>query len=140
MRGIGRACALIAVGTVCISAQAETTKCTQAAASAAETQPRPQTWARLYVTFGRYGQCDDGGVAEAWSDFVATLLAEHWEVLPDLHALTAAHPSFKKFVLRHLDETINQDQAEAIAHNARENCPANTRKLCDQILRRVSTI
>jgi len=57
---------------------AETLKCTQAAARAAETQPRPQTWSRLYVTFGRYGQCDDGSVAEAWSEFVATLLAEHW--------------------------------------------------------------
>lgn len=66
-------------------------QCTQAA----EAQPRPQTWARLYVTFGRYGQCDDGSVAEAWSDFVATLLAEHWESLSDLHALTAAYPSFR---------------------------------------------
>jgi hypothetical protein len=92
------------------------------------------------VTFGRYGQCDDGGAAEAWSDFVATLLAEHWETLPDLHALTAAHPAFKKFVLRHLDETLNLDQAEAIGRNARDHCPANARALCDRILRRLNEL
>jgi hypothetical protein len=135
---MGSVCALIGLGVSGMSARAEPLPCTQAAASAAETQPRPQTWARLYVTFGRYGQCDDGSVAEAWSDFVATLLAEHWEALPELHALAVAHSSFKKFVLRHLDETINQDQAEAIAHHAQRNCPVKSRALCDQIWVRVS--
>jgi hypothetical protein len=72
-------------------------------------------------------------------DFVATLLAGHWAGLPDLHTSTVAHPSFKKFVLRHVDGTMNQDQAEAIAGNARDHCPAHARKLCDQILGRVST-
>lgn len=120
------------------AASAETVKCTRAAAAAAETQPRPETWAALYRSYGRYAQCDDGSVAEAWSDFVATLLAEHWGSLPELDALAKAHSSFGKFVLRHIDVTMSLDQADAIRRSARDNCPADARSLCERILRRVS--
>jgi hypothetical protein len=53
-------------------------------------------------------------VAEAWSDFVATLLAEHWGAIRDLNALAKTHPSFGKFVLRHIDETMSLDQSRPL--------------------------
>jgi hypothetical protein len=77
-----RLCSLIVAVGFCVTARAEKTECTRAAAMATESQPRPLTWIALYKSFDRYGQCDDGSVAEAWSDFVATLLAEHWDTLP----------------------------------------------------------
>jgi hypothetical protein len=138
MRIKARLCSLIVAVGACLTAHAEDMECTQAAAIAAETQPRPQTWDRLYKSFTWYGQCDDGSVAEAWSDFVATLLAERWETLPDLYALTKAHRSFGKFVLRHLDETMTLEQAKTIKHNAKDSCPAVARAFCDRILRRMN--
>ena len=113
-------------------------KCTRDAAIAAETQPAPTTWRDLYKSFGRYVQCDDGSVAEAFSNSVALLMAEHWDTIGDLNKLAKAHPTFASFVLRHTDVTMSLDQARAIKGNAQERCPVDSRHLCDRILHRMS--
>jgi len=111
--------------------------CSREAAIAAETQATPKTWADLYKSFRSFHQCDDGAVAEVFSDAVAILLADHWETIRDLNALVKAHPSFGKFVLRHTDVTMSLDQAQTLKGNARDKCPASTRQLCERILRRM---
>jgi hypothetical protein len=49
--------------------------------------------------------CDDGSIAEGFSESVTRLLADDWEALPALQSLTTMDASFQTFVLRHIDET-----------------------------------
>jgi len=122
---------------VCPAWGAEPVKCTRKAAIAAETQTRPKTWAELYISYRHYVQCDDGSVAEAYSDFVGQMLAEQWETIEELNSLSKDHPSFGRFVLRHTDVTISLQQATAIKKNAESNCPVTAQTLCNRILNRM---
>ena len=97
----------------------------------------PETWADLYRSFKRYAQCDDGAVAEAWSDFVATLLAEHWGAIRDLNALAKAHPIRKIRLTPHRRDDESRSVKWTIKRSAKDNCPVDARGLCERILRRV---
>jgi hypothetical protein len=90
-------------------------------------------WTSVYDAFVKFKGCDDGGVAEGYSDTVGRLLAEDWNDLEALAGLARQHPSFKKFVLRHIDETLSQDRLVKIRSLAERNCPAADKSLCRQI-------
>jgi hypothetical protein len=132
-------CVLMFIVASCLAASAHALeKCSQHAAIAAETQAPAKTWGDLYQTYRRYVQCDDGSVAETFSNSVAQLLAGHWDTIGELSTLAKAHPSFERFVLRHTDVTMSKDQAETIKGNARDKCPDESKGLCGRILHRMS--
>src|SRR5216683_3499923 len=81
-------------------------------------------WNAVYRSFVRYGHCDDGAIAEGYSDTVGRLLAHDWEHVDEMFRLTSADNTFKRFVLRHTDETIPADELKAIANNAKLHCPS----------------
>ena len=112
-------------------------ECTSKEAYDAEGQSAPTSWQEFYAAYKRYGHCDTGAIAEGYSDFAATLAADQWDQLDVLDALTRAHPAFRKFVLDHLNVTMNLDQAQAIQLNASTRCPQKAKKLCSAILQRV---
>jgi hypothetical protein len=89
-----------------------------------------KTWATVYSAFKRYGQCDEGAIAEGYSASVATLLASHWSTVRELWQLTKKDPMFERFVLYHVDGTMEMDQQKAIIANARDNCPPGVERLC----------
>jgi hypothetical protein len=113
-------------------------KCSREAAISAETQAAAETWPELYQSFRRYAHCDDGAVAEVFSSSVALLLAEHWDAIDKLTDLAKAHPSFGRFVLRHIDVTMSLSQAETIRGNATDRCPEASKGTCERILKRMS--
>jgi hypothetical protein len=92
-----------------------------------------KTWPDIFRSYRRYGHCDDGGIAEGYSDSVATLMANRWDSILELNALARKHPAFRAFVLRHLDETINFDQIVTIRENAEAHCPQGAMALCKAI-------
>lgn len=91
-------------------------------------------WAALYRAFRLYGICDDGGVAEGFSDAVAKLLANQWQTLPELAKLARSDRQFEQFVFRHLDETVNQEDDLAIVGNAQNRCPNGLAALCRRLV------
>jgi hypothetical protein len=108
--------------------------CTQEEAIKAETEGTyVDTWPDLYRSFVRFGHCDDGAIAEGFSDAVAKLLAEHWDQFNTLAPLAKAHPKFEDFIIRHLDATISEQNSKVIAENARLRCPQSSHKLCARI-------
>jgi hypothetical protein len=119
-------------------AAAQAKECTPADAAAAESLVPAATWGALYQSYRKYAQCDDGSVAEVFSNSVALLLSGHWDAVSELTKLDKAHPSFGKFVLHHTDVTMSLDQAGSIRGNARDRCPADSKGLCERILHRMS--
>ena len=96
-------------------------------------QADPQTWSGLYRLFKTFGQCDDGAIAEGFSEDVAQLFLKQWTHLEVLNRLMASDKSFKKFVLRHVDATLDEDELKVIADNSKSHCPTGEAQLCRSI-------
>lgn len=96
-------------------------------------QADPKTWSDLYRLFKTFGQCDDGAIGEGFSEDVAQLFLKQWIHLDTLKHLMASDKSFERFVLRHLDTTLDENELKAIAENARSHCPTGEARLCQSI-------
>jgi hypothetical protein len=103
---------------------------------------RVQTWMGLQDHFHRYGlgACDDGALSEAYSDRVDTLLKKKWKDVSTLAFLVKSDPEFLQFVLRHVDVTWEEGDAEKIAANARKQCPKSATALCAKIINAIDTM
>jgi hypothetical protein len=129
------ALSVLLVSLACAPAQAA---CYPESAQAAQTSAeRVNDWPDLYKAFSRFGICEDGAaVTKAFSTSVARLLSERWNEASRLSQLARERPKFGKFVLRHIDGTMTPDQANAIAQNASDRCPAGAHALCASIAAR----
>jgi hypothetical protein len=96
---------------------------------------RLKDWGAVYRSFTHFAHCDDGAIAEGYSDTVGRLLARDWKHLGDLAKFVATDKKFESFVLRHIDETLPIDELKTIASNAEKSCPADQTTLCGKILR-----
>jgi hypothetical protein len=123
------------LGCVSLSA-AQTDACPRELAMKAESEASTlETWQAVFVSYKKYKQCDDGAIAEGYSSSIATLLADHWEDIGQLTRLSNQDTGFRKFVLRHVDETMSFDQGTTIKRNVAQKCPSGAKKLCAEIQR-----
>lgn len=98
-----------------------------------------KTWQSVYGFYKQYRRCDDGGVAEGVSDHVAKLFANHWESVPEYLNYADTDNGFEKFVMRHLDATIDfTHDAPKIRENAQQHCAPNLAQLCKDLLSRTN--
>ena len=126
---------LVAVTIVMTSgAAAQTVKCSGIKAQDADLQAtRIQSWKQLYASYRKFAGCDDGSIAEGYSESVRRLLVTRWNSLPEFSELAANNSGFKKFVLRHIDATLSIDDLSAIRDGAKKRCPAGASGLCMRI-------
>jgi hypothetical protein len=94
-------------------------------------------WDQVYRSYRRFSQCDDGAIAEGYSDSVSKLLANDWSSFGRLLTLTSADRMFRQFVLNHIDPTVPQVVLLNISTNAQSKCPVGGRSLCHLVLRSV---
>jgi hypothetical protein len=94
---------------------------------------RLHSWPHIMVMFRKFRQCDDGGIAEGNSEAIVRLLADRWETLPVLSELSSQSPAFRRWVLSHLDCTVNAEDLEKIESHAKLNCPGHLENLCQEI-------
>jgi hypothetical protein len=92
-----------------------------------------RSWDALYKSYTSYRRCDDGAIAEGYSESVARILVDHWSTLPRLAYLARRDVDFRRFVLRHVDATLDTNDVEKIRTNAKTLCPAGFRTLCDDL-------
>lgn len=98
-----------------------------------------KNWELVYDFYQKFARCDIGGVAEGVSGSVAKLLADHWGIIPEFVAISDQDKGFEKFVLRHVDATIDQGHdAPKIRENARSHCPENLARLCKELTTRAA--
>ncbi|RKR42864.1 hypothetical protein [Paraburkholderia sp. BL17N1] len=88
------------------------------------------TWDAASVAFTKYGQCDDGDIAEGYSEAIARLLVDRWNTLPRLGQLIKRNPSLKGFVLRHIDSTLDTADLDKIKGLSTSSCPSGMETFC----------
>jgi hypothetical protein len=91
------------------------------------------TWADLHATFKSLAACDDGGIAEGWSEFVTRTLARKWNTVAELQKLVSTDRSFRLFVVRHVDATADEQDLRQVLTNARNRCARSDRSLCAEL-------
>jgi hypothetical protein len=112
----------------------EASECGQLEAYAAETVvDYLNNWKNMYLAFRQFKHCDDGAIAEGFSEAVVRLLADQWSHLKELQAFGAKEPAFIDFVIGHMDGTVNAEDLEKIDALARTSCPGGLERLCKRI-------
>jgi hypothetical protein len=91
------------------------------------------SWAKVERASKKYGHCDDGSIAEGNSEAVARLLVDHWPTLPLLADLVKRDPALKKFILRHIDSTLDTNDLSRISELASTQCPSGSAPLCREL-------
>ena len=115
--------------------------CGREDAQRAETEASSlKTWQQVFESYERYRWCDDGAISEGYSSSIATLLASDWGNLGALLQLIKSHPDFEKFVIKHLDDTMTQDQDTKIQGNIRTSCPKDGARFCVAVQKRFAIL
>ncbi|WP_045507187.1 MULTISPECIES: hypothetical protein [Kosakonia] len=91
------------------------------------------SWTSVNQNRVKFGHCDDGDISEGISESVARLLADHWDTLPELGSQIRKAPALKKYVLRHIDSTLDTKDLDKIQNQAERFCPAKQEELCGEI-------
>lgn len=127
-------CGWVIAGCALQNASAGARACTLEESKNAERIAATATsWKQAHQHFQTYGHCDDGAIAEGFSESVGSLLAEHWGAIGDLASIIQADPKFQTFVIRHINQSISTKDLKAISINAEERCPMNLKRLCRDI-------
>ena len=107
---------------------------------AEEKSSTARSWNALYHLYKTYGHCDDGAIAEGFSESVSLLFIKQWTQIRDLDDLSKKDEAFETFALKHLDETLPNERLADIEHLAKENCPIKHARLCAKIVVRLQKI
>ena len=122
---------ILVAGILPATAKAGTqVKCDKKLESQWHTQPEPKDWDGLYHLYKQFGVCDDGVIGERFSRDVAQLFSKQWTHLDTLDHLTAADKAFERFVLRHVDRSLDEDELMRIADDSKSRCPTGEKRLC----------
>ncbi len=114
--------------------------CTGAEARRAEAEAVTlRTWDALYRSYKLYRQCDDGAIAEGYSESVARILVDHWDTLPQLAHLAKEDAEFRRFVMGHVDATLTIEDVEKIRRNAKTKCPTGLRGVCTDLAKQADS-
>ncbi len=109
-------------------------ECSQLDAYAAETVvDYLDSWDNVHLAYKQFPHCDDGGVAEGYSDRIVHLLATNWASFPQLVTYFDKEPNFRKFIFSHIDATANSDELKIISNLTLSRCPVGFGPLCDEL-------
>lgn len=91
-------------------------------------------WSSLRRHQKTFGSCDDGALAEGYSDAVVSLFAHKWDQFHLFVFLADKDPEFRRWAIRHIDPTASSDDLKRVARNATRCSGSTNRKiLCQEI-------
>ncbi len=97
-----------------------------------------RTWNEIHISFTRYSFCDDGAIAEGYSESISQMLANHWDQLNELDIHVKKDAKFYDFIIKHIDQTISDDVRSKILENAQKRCQPKYLFLCKKITSRAN--
>lgn len=91
-------------------------------------------WHDVYRAFKEYGTCDDGAIGEGFSDAVVRLLATKPGAITEVWTLVKQDKRFRRFIVRHIDETTAREDLQKVIENATTtNCAKANRDFCSEV-------
>ncbi len=126
---------MICLISILAASPVQACECSRADAQAAEAIAGTlSSWQSIYSAYERYGRCDDGAIAEGFTDSVVHLLAANWASISEAQRLIAKSPSFRSFVVSHVNASADSDEIAKVSALASTQCPLSTTSFCKDIL------
>ncbi|WP_414165680.1 hypothetical protein ACMGGS_07965 [Superficieibacter sp. BNK-5] len=114
-----------------INFSANAYECTSAKYDKAESAiDNLNTWADLSGFYNKFKECDEGSVSEGLSEIITSLLANHWNELPEFEVESKKNLGFEYWSLNHIDKTVNDEDLNKIIVNVKELCPKGMAGIC----------
>ena len=101
--------------------------------AAAVSEDHLKNWNDLSQLFKKYRGCDEGALAEGYSEFIVRTLARRWDTLEELRKLVTEDKTFEDFVLKHIDASADPAHIVMVLSNVKERCPVDSAQLCSAI-------
>src|SRR3954453_12637619 len=93
-------------------------------------------WVSLMRHQKTFVSCDDGALAEGYSDAVVTRLAHRWDQFDAFVRLSARNPAFRRWAIQHIDASASTDDLMRVVGNAgRFTGNPKAKALCREIAR-----
>ena len=119
---------------LCFNVNAQTSSCSLSLLEKADRSiAKLNNWQDIYKSFKEFRQCDDGYIAEGYSDAIVKMLAHKWNQLSILVKFKAQDKDFYAFVIRHIDATTDESDLRMIIYNSSKKCPQSASDMCTEI-------
>jgi hypothetical protein len=87
----------------------------------------------LYQHFQILGACDDGGLAEGYSDAVVQILGQKWGQFENFPATSKSNPEFRLWILKNINSSVSAQDLKKIIVNSDKCIIDRVETLCGQI-------
>jgi len=126
---------VIVLSLALISGTIHAKRCTERDAEAADLAiDNLDSWEAIQKNYVAYAQCDDGSIAEGNSEAIARLLVDKWPETAKLQSLINHDSGFQKYVVRHINYTLDTDDLHQIIILSSESCPAENKALGGKLI------
>jgi len=102
------------------------------AATAEKVVDRVVNWDQLYKAFQDYRHCDQGPVADVYTDALMRCLVE-WKQVDALAGTMQKDKDYHDFIFRHLRAASGEDQKSVFAR-AKMSCPKGLEPWCGELI------
>lgn len=77
-----------------------------------------KNWSTLLAHQKKFISCDDGELAEDYSEAIVKLFSKQWSQFADFVSISKKSPDFKIWAIDHIDSTTSTDDLRLVEHNA----------------------
>lgn len=124
---------IVIAASLCGIAQAADKPCSKAdAANAQKAIDSVVTWPQLHKAWADYRQCDQGEIADLYTDALLRLTVS-WKNVDAFSTAVQKDPQYKAFVYQHLNSPAAKDDVASINSRARASCPAGHDAFCAEL-------
>jgi len=97
-----------------------------------------KTWDEVFDAWKDFKQCDDGAIAEGFTESITFILSTQWTEKGFLISLIDKHPNFEKFILEHINEAVPRERLNKLGHMAKMRCVDSTHDFCMKVLNKAT--
>ncbi len=97
-----------------------------------------KTWDEVFDSWEKFKHCDDGSIAEGFTESITKNLVKNWTEDGHLIRLIKNKPKFEKFILEHINEAVPYDRLSILGHMAEMRCQNSTLEFCMKILEKAT--
>jgi hypothetical protein len=94
-----------------------------------------RSWSTLNRHWQFFRQCDDGALAEGYSDAVVRLLANRWRQFDAFASLARRDSDFRRWAIAHIDASASSNDLRVIVQHARRCADRSNEDLCRRVER-----
>jgi hypothetical protein len=133
---------IILVGLLLIGGSVSAKQCTRLDANQADAVlDYLDSWKNVHLAYTQYLRCEVNlGIFEGFSNAVSHLLQNDWARVGELSAIIRSDAHFETFVLRHVDETIEDEDRRRLDEFARDHCVPEAVPFCAKLRARISSL